>query len=308
MPVHSPDWKATAEKLRQWWSVRNRSDLPADPWAVDALQGTAWEDRWRGDLLSYMLDTRYLPVVVQRTIKRLETCPKADWSGCSIPLYIGGCKIGLGTYRWKYDLELIEQAIDFGMRLIDTAESYGYGKAETELGKLSNISRAFIATKVARNHMSQGAVMNAAYRSLARLNLRSLYLYQIHWPSAVIPLEDTIQSFNRLWREKKIDNVGVCNFSADMIERAQANLETPVRTLQVRINALDTTANNVLIPFAKARGLRVIAYSPLCQDVKLLKKAGIGVKQAIEFLTKQDIVPIPQTNRKEHLEELLCMT
>lgn len=176
MPVHSPDWKATAERLRQWWSVRNRSDLPADPWAADALQGTAWEDRWRGDLLSYILDTRYLDIVVQRTIKRLETCPKADWHW-PIRKRLDLGRIGLGTYRWKYDCSLINQAIELGVKLIDTAESYGYGKVETELGKV-NLSDALIATKVARNHMSQGAVMNAAYRSLVRLGIASIPLYE----------------------------------------------------------------------------------------------------------------------------------
>ena len=213
--------------------------------------------------------------------------------------------LGLGTYGWDYSPEVIEKAIYEGVELIDTAETYGYGKVEKELGKiLVRLDRVpLIATKVSRNHMSKKAVLAAAKRSRDNLQIDRIQLYQLHWPSPKVPWEETFEALGELVETKVIQRVGVSNMCLGQVVKAQTLAKEngfELSCLQTRLNLQDPSANQWLIPKVLKAGLTVLAYSPLAQG-KLKKQ----VKDSLKFVLASGAVPLVKTNSTIHLEEIL---
>lgn len=299
------EWREVSETIRRW--SRSPKLPPSDPRAIDALRGSLWEDRWRGTLGEYLAQYGG-ELLASRTASRLEACPVVSWPKIKQPAIWGWLpSMGLGTYRWKYDGEIIARAVELGAALIDTAEGYGFGKVETALGQVLKAKRlpVAIATKVARNHMTFPNVLCAAERSLKKLNRDVIDLYQIHWPNREVPIDQTMRAAAKLLEEGKIRHLGVCNFSADLIEQAQAALPSPHRIVsnQIRFNVLDQE-HEALRSYCSERHITLIGYSPLCQDYSLLKAKRIQPYEAIQFVLRSGVSPIPQSNNRQHLDEL----
>lgn len=261
----------------------------------DALRGAMWEQKWRGTLEEYQAQGgtlkdswRVYPELVPN-IKRL--CLRSP--------------IGLGTYKWNYSPEPLELAIEREIGIIDTAETYGYGKVEKEMGKILRFSKSLplIATKVSRNHMSKKAIVSAAKRSRDNLQLEIIPLYQIHWPSPKVPWEETFEGLGQLVSEKVINRVGVSNLCVGQISLAMklAKLNGfKISSVQTRLNLKDSSANDWLIPNALKANLLVLAYSPLAQGG--LKNR---LNESLRFVWDSGAVPLVKTNSTVHLVELL---
>lgn len=192
--------------------------------------------------------------------------------------------IGLGTGQfgskaWGYGIrfgdddiiKIIQSAIDFGINVFDTAETYGYGKSEILLGKaLSSYDRDdfVIISKVAPWNLRYENVIKAAERSLKRLNIDTIDLYLVHYPNPLIPMKETFRAMERLVKEGKVRYIGVSNFCEYMLKKAEENLSfTEIVANEIEYNILSRRAEKRIIPYCEKQKIGIIAYSPLAGGI-----------------------------------------
>jgi aryl-alcohol dehydrogenase-like predicted oxidoreductase len=187
--------------------------------------------------------------------------------------------IGLGTWQWgsrewgwgrgygrSEVLETFPKALDLGINLIDTAEIYGRGKSEELVGEAIRGHRedVVIATKVWPMNLTSGRLIRAADRSLRRLGVDVIDLYQVHWPNPLFSIRGTMKSMKKLVQTGKIRSVGVSNFNLTQMKAAQGALAPlSLASNQVRYNLLDRGIESSLLPYAEESRITIIAYSPL---------------------------------------------
>lgn len=230
--------------------------------------------------------------------------------------------LGLGTWRYGEDpakrdgeIATLRRALDLGITLIDTAEMYGSGAAESLIGEAIGDRRdeAFLVSKVLPQNASRKRMPIACEDSLRRLGTDHIDLYLLHWRGSV-PLAETLEASMKLQAERKIRYFGVSNFDVDDMKELWA---TPggneVQTNQVLYNLAHRGIEWDLLPWMRERGIPLMAYSPigqreLTQDRKLIEFArrhGMTPMQvALAWLLKhKDVITIPKTSRPERLEE-----
>src|SRR5512140_945822 len=145
-------------------------------------------------------------------------------------------QMGLGAWAWGdrviwqygrgYSLENVREAfltsVAEGIRFIDTAEVYGSGRSERLLGQFIEETGqpVLVATKYFPMpwRLSANAFPKALKGSLTRLRLESVDLYQIHWPSPLMPVERAMEGMALCVEAGLTRTVGVSNFDkADML-------------------------------------------------------------------------------------------
>jgi len=190
--------------------------------------------------------------------------------------------VGCNNFGWRLDetavRSVVDAAIESGITLFDTAESYGDGQSELFLGRALQGRReqAVIATKfgwgrgrddssIARGHPDY--VRAAIDRSLERLGTDYVDLYQYHRPDGVTPVEETLGAMDELVRGGKVRFIGSSNFSAWQIEEAdrvsgERGLARFV-SAQNRYSLLDREVERELVPVCERLGIGVIPYFPL---------------------------------------------
>jgi aryl-alcohol dehydrogenase-like predicted oxidoreductase len=196
----------------------------------------------------------------------------------AVPLGIGAWSWGerlVWGYGRGYDHADIAAAfrasLASGITLFDTAEMYGSGESERLLGALVRESGAalLVATKYAPLPWRRPprAVRRALDRSLARLGMDHVDLYQAHWPSLFMSIPKLMDALADAVAEGKVRYVGVSNYDAVQLRRAHAALArrgVPLVSNQIEYSLLHRAPeiNGVL---ATCRELNVtpIAYSPL---------------------------------------------
>jgi diketogulonate reductase-like aldo/keto reductase len=168
----------------------------------------------------------------------------------------------------------VRHAIELGYRLIDTAEMYGEGGAETVIGAalrgalregVVTRDELFIVSKVYPHNASGRGAMAACERSLKRLGIDSIDLYLLHWRGSV-PLAETVGAFEQLQREGRIGYWGVSNFDvADMEELWAVEGGDGCVANQVWYSAGQRGAEFDLLPWLHRQGVAMMAYSPIDQ-------------------------------------------
>jgi len=201
--------------------------------------------------------------------------------------FLHAIEMGLGAWQfgdrvmWSFGqthneddiYDAFQVSLTEGIRFIDTAEVYGMGQSERFLGKmLKNAQQpALIATKYFPYpwRVHRWFMKNALKTSLERLGLERVDLYQIHWPTPIIPSESLMDWMAGLVKEGLTRTVGVSNFNPNQTVRAYTNLARkgiPLAANQLKYNLLDRTIEkNGLLSRCKELGIRVIAYSPIAQ-------------------------------------------
>jgi aryl-alcohol dehydrogenase-like predicted oxidoreductase len=161
----------------------------------------------------------------------------------------------------------IRAALDVGINFFDTAEGYGAGESERVLGQALAGRRheAVIATKVSRSNLSADEMRRACERSLRHLQTDYIDLYQIHWPSRTVPLEETIAALEKLREQGKVRAIGVCNFGvqdlSDLVKIGRAE------TNQLPYSLLWRAIEYEIQPRCVEAGLGILCYSPLVQGL-----------------------------------------
>ncbi len=178
---------------------------------------------------------------------------------------------GYGTrFNDDHVLQIISKGLDCGINFIDTAEAYGDGLSETLIGKAIKERRddVVIATKVSPWNLRYRSVLKAATRSLSRLEVDSIDLYQIHFPNPLVPLKETLNAMERLVKEGKVRCIGVSNFNVGQLRKVQECLRNAeVVSNEIEYNLLSRKAETDVIPYCNKEGLTVIAYSPLAGGI-----------------------------------------
>ena len=180
-------------------------------------------------------------------------------SGVELP------EVGFGTWEFSGDAAVIHRAIELGSFLIDTAESY---ETEGRVGRAiaGRRDEVFLATKVSPWHFRHEDVLTACDRSLKALGVETIDLYQLHAPSADVPIEETMGAMADLVAAGKVRHVGVSNFSVREMEAAEDALGADlIVENQIKYSLFDHQFADSVIPYCEERGIMVLAYSSLEQ-------------------------------------------
>jgi aryl-alcohol dehydrogenase-like predicted oxidoreductase len=166
----------------------------------------------------------------------------------------------------------IRRAVELGMNWIDTAAVYGLGHSEELVARaLKSISeRPYVFTKCSlvwdensdvHNNLKKDSVKRECEESLRRLQTDVIDLYQIHWPKPNEDIEEGWSALAELKDEGKVRHIGVSNFDASQMERAQGI--APVETLQPPYNMLNRDIEEEILPYCREHDIGVIVYSPM---------------------------------------------
>ena len=209
---------------------------------------------------------------------------KLGSSSLSIPV------IGLGTWRYTGGVGPLQAGIDHGACFIDTAEIYG---TEEIVGQAVRGRRdgVILATKAAPRHFRRPDLIAAVENSLKQLGTDYIDLYQLHWPNYRVPLSETMQALAGLVDAGKIRYIGVSNFSAKELKKAQSALpKYRIVSNQVRYSLIERTIEQGLLQYCQQNDISVIAFSPLGMDFARVRAADASgsLKKASESAGKTD--------------------
>lgn len=169
--------------------------------------------------------------------------------------------------------EAVITAIESGVNFIDTADAYGEGYSERELGKVLSESKlrkeVVLATKFYWHfeedprypNTSYDHIIKACENSLHRLRTDHIDLYQIHsWDPLTLP-DEVASALIRLKKEGKIRWIGVSNLNPEQMRMYERHFE--INCLQPNYSLLEREVESMELPYCQANRIGVIPYSPL---------------------------------------------
>lgn len=196
-------------------------------------------------------------------------------------------RVGLGTWAiggWMWggsddaqSIRTIQEAVDRGITLIDTAPVYGFGHSEEIVGRAlaegGRRDKAVIASKVALDwkdgkpfrNASRARIMKEIDDSLRRLKTDVIDLYQVHWPDPNTPIEETAGALKELLTAGKIRAIGVSNFSPAQMDKFRA--VAPLAADQPPYNLFEREIEADVLPYAQKTGIVTLAYGALCRGL-----------------------------------------
>ncbi len=210
-----------------------------------------------------------------------------------------GWEFGWGEQDDKQSIAAIHRALELGINWIDTAAAYGMGHSEEVVARaLQSWSgpRPYVFTKCGLRWDEQGyvhrdlqavSIRRECEDSLRRLNVETIDLYQIHWPTE--NFEDGWTEMARLQKEGKVRWIGVSNF--DAIELQRASEIARATSLQPPYSLIRREIENEVLPYCRSNNIGVIVYSPMASG--LLTGA----------MTRQRIAKLPASDWRSRDEE-----
>ena len=222
-------------------------------------------------------------------------------------------------------LAVLRRAIELGVNLIDTADSYGPAVSEELIAEALHPypEGLVIATKGGFTRPGPGKwvpngrpeyLREACEGSLRRLRVERIDLYQFHVPDHDVPYEESVGALVELQAEGKINQIGVSNVSVEQLATARGIAD--VVSVQNRFNLGDRTSAD-LLAVCQADGLGFIPWFPL--NAGALAEPGGAAAEIAErhgatpaqvalawLLRTPATLPIPGTGSVEHLEENLA--
>ncbi len=227
----------------------------------------------------------------------------------------------LGERKYKTDLEALRTALDIGVKLIDTAEMYGNGRAEELIGeaiKGYNREELYIVSKVYPQNAGRKNIKKSLMDSMTRMGVDYLDMYLLHWRGSV-PLAETVICMEELKREGLIRNWGVSNFdTSDMKELFSVPYGDNCAVNQVLYHLGSRGIDFDLVPWLKNKNVPVMAYCPMAQGgdlnndlirnktlTSIAQKYKISVQELLlKFVTLQDnMIAIPRSGNSEHIKK-----
>ena len=217
---------------------------------------------------------------------------------------------------------VLRRAVELGVNLIDTADSYGPEVSERLIAEaLHPYGGVVIATKGGmlrdgpkrwRAHCTPDHLRDACEGSLLRLKVDAIDLYQLHTVDRKVPYEDSIGALKSLQDAGKIKHIGVSNVNAERLRTAQSIVD--VVSVQNRYNLTDRASERV-VDMCTEQGIAFLPWYPLAVG-DLAERGGVlddfagkldatPAQVALAWLLHRSevMVPIPGTSSAEHLEE-----
>lgn len=231
------------------------------------------------------------------------------------------------------EVAALRLGIDLGMTLIDTAEMYGDGGAEKVVADAINgqRDRVFVVTKAYPHNASRMELPKACERSLKRLRIDAIDLYLLHWRERTPPLDETVETFEKLRSAGKIKRWGVSNFDVDDIKElrdiCRRLKSTAPATNQVLYNLENREIEFDLLPLLThhspatpklseggSHATPIMAYSPVGHGRGLLENAVLKkiarrhdattAQVALAWVLRQpDVIAIPKASDKNHVRD-----
>jgi aryl-alcohol dehydrogenase-like predicted oxidoreductase len=207
--------------------------------------------------------------------------------------------LGVGAWAWgttrlwgygkEYDRSDVGKAFRAsmaeGVTFFDTAEMYGNGASERIIGEMLREGgfegTPVIATKFAPlpYRFSAKSLLSAVDKSLERLRIETVDLYQIHFPSPILKINGLMDALAETVKAGKVRRVGVSNYAADQMQRAHDRLDSHGVSLasnQVEYSLLQRAPEtNGVLEACRELGVTLIAYSPIAKGL-LTGKYGPG--------------------------------
>lgn len=239
------------------------------------------------------------------------------------PLGIGAWAMGGSGWAFAWgpqddddSIAAIHAALDRGINWIDTAAVYGLGHSEEVVARAlhGRSSKPYVFTKCARVWNERGeigkslqadSVRRELEASLRRLQVDAIDLYQIHWPEPDEQVEEGWSELAKLKQEGKVRNIGVSNFNASQMRRAQAI--APITSLQPPYSLISPEIEESILPYAQANHIGVIVYSPMKSGLLTgaMTRERIASLPADDFRKRTPNFQEPLLTRNLELAELL---
>lgn len=230
--------------------------------------------------------------------------------------------IGLGTWDIRSEenaFNTLVKAVELGLDTIDTAEMYGYGRAEELVGRVVKYvgrESVFLITKMLPEHLrSRQDVLKYGRASLKRMGVNEVDLYLIHRPNTLLSIAEQVKNFEALVDEGLTRYIGVSNFSKEELREAvHSTKKSEIVLNQVHYSVLRKEIEKSLLPVAVEYQVTIQAYTPLergevLRNPKLLEissRLGRPVVQiALNYvLHYPHVVAVVKTENIQHLEEI----
>lgn len=218
-------------------------------------------------------------------------------------------------------IAVLRRAVELGVNLIDTADSYGPGTSEELIAEALHPYPAgvVVATKGGwerpgpgqwTHNASPDHLTKAVEGSLKRLRLDRIDVYQLHIPDPAVSFDASIETLARLQQQGKIRHVALSNVALEYIERARRIV--PIVSVQNRYSFADREWDFV-VDYCEKHGIGFMPWAPLGQvrlATETLEKASrqlnvTPMQVALAWLLKRakNMLPIPGTASVQHLEE-----
>ncbi|WP_040949043.1 aldo/keto reductase [Gorillibacterium massiliense] len=201
---------------------------------------------------------------------RTRSLGNSDITVSSIGLGLMGMSPGVyGSVNDDDSIKTIHRALELGVTLLDTADTYGNGHNEELLGKALKGRReqAIVATKFTfgPNWEFIGGhpdyVRKAIDESLRRLQLDYIDIYYQHRVDPSVPIEETVGAMSELVKAGKVRHLGLSEAGASTIRRA--NSVHPISAVQTEYSLWSRDVETEVIPTLNELGITLVAYSPL---------------------------------------------
>jgi aryl-alcohol dehydrogenase-like predicted oxidoreductase len=241
-------------------------------------------------------------------------------------LVVSVAGLGGNNFGRRLDVDatraVVDAALDAGITLLDTAESYGAGRSEEFLGEAlaGRRDQVVLATKFGHRgaDMGYGAaagakggrgyIMRAVEGSLRRLRTDYIDLYQIHTPDPATPIEETLTALGDLVAQGKVRYLGHSNFAGwQLAEAAGAARElgtTGFVSAQNHWSLLERGIQAEVVPAALHYGLGVLPYYPLANGLLTGKvRRGLPPPEGSRLAGRPDYITGDKLDRVEKLAD-----
>jgi pyridoxine 4-dehydrogenase len=233
---------------------------------------------------------------------------------------------GEGVWGWPADrgnaLKVLKRAVDLGVNLIDTADAYGPETSELLIAEALHPypKDLVIATKGGLTRPGPGQwvpngrpeyLTQCVEKSLKRLRLERIDLYQLHRIDPKVPMEESLGALKKMQKAGKIRHVGLSEVSPEEIESARKVLA--IVSVQNQYN-IDNRKWEKTLTYCENEGLGFMPWSPIGGNRGLHDNAletaakdyhASVVQLALAWLLHRSpvMLPIPGTSSVAHLEE-----
>ena len=214
-----------------------------------------------------------------------------------------------------------------GIELFDTADVYGLGRNEQLLGKAFSTAekqKLILATKGGCTRPGgvdwdtdgrPSHLKEASQESLKRLQVKQIFLYQLHAPDNRVPFRESVQALKELQEQGLVKHLGLSNVSLAQLQEAEKMIE--IVSVQNHFNLAVKKDERDVLPYCTKNKIAYLPYFPLGggfgasilrhpKVVQLAQQEGITSSQLCLAWIMQKwptAIPIPGTKNREHLEQ-----